>query len=419
MNFISIYNWVETFCYHFRNKDTGEVLNLLQELLENAHNNPKSTRINDKKEEFRQRCHTIAYGVFRDHSVDTQELADFFFHISKALESYNAHEYSQGFTAFNDAYSCFTRLFKQQEGIWLLGPMKHLTRHLRIYATLAYNQTQNESFIVTSINSVRNLVSLMNLSKAAPAVSKRRGLVFCAKELGYMCFKIWKYSDCSKNIEDAEKFLRLPEIRSSDFSKSDLVALKYYEGRVALFDFHFVRAEHCLEEAFNKSHKNAFKNQRTILKYLIPAKVYCGKLPTVELIQKYKLFEYVLLVKAINEGNLSLYRAQIEKYRRIWIKRSIYLALEKLELILLRNLMKRVYNLFKKPIIDTDSFKIALNHGMKEVQYDIDETECIISNLILKGFIKGYISHDKRKVVFSKNDPFPKISKLIENGIIN
>ncbi len=81
--------------------------------------------------------------------------------------------------------------------------------------------------------------------------------------------------------------------------------------------------------------------------------------------------------------------------------------------------MKRVYNLFKKPIIDTDAFKTALNQGMKEVQYDIDETECIISNLILKGFIKGYISHDKRKVVFSKNDPFPKIAKLIENGIIN
>jgi len=419
MNYISIYNWVENFCIHFRNRDTGEVLNILQELLENSHNNQKSIRIHDKKEDFRQRVHTIAYGVFRDHSVDTHELADFFLNLSKALESYSANEYAQGFSALNDAYSCFTRLFKQQEGTWLLGPMKNLTKHLRIHATLAYNQTQNESYIVTAINSVRNLVSLMNLSKATPAVSKRRGLIFCAKELGYMCFKIWKYSDCSKNIEDAEKFLRLPEIRMHDFSKSDLVALKYYEGRVALFDFHFVRAEECLEQAFLKSHDKAFKNQRTILKYLIPAKVYCGKLPTVELIKKYKLFEYVLLVKAIHEGNLALYRSQIEKYRRVWIKRSIYLILEKLELILLRNLMKKVYNFFKKPIVDTDYFKMALNHGMKEVQYDIDETECIISNLILRGFMKGYISHDKRKVVLSKNDPFPKIEKLIENGIIS
>lgn len=300
----------------------------------------------------------------------------------------------------------------------MLGPMKILTQYLRIYAVTAYNHTQNEGLIVNAINSVRSLVSLMNLSKAPPIISKRRGLVFCAKELGYMCFKIWKYSECSKNIEDAEKFLRSSEIRVQDFSKSDLVALKYYEGRVALFDFKFSKAEQCLEGAFGRSHYRSYKNQRTILKYLIPAKVYCGKFPTVELIQKYKLFEYALLVKAISEGNLELYRSQMDKYKKIWIKRSLYLTLEKLELLVLRNLMKKVYTLFGKPIIDTDYFKMALNHGMEEAKYDIDETECIIANLILKGFIKGYISHEKRKIVFSKAQAFPKISKLIENGVI-
>ena len=37
----------------------------------------------------------------------------------------------------------------------------------------------------------------------------------------------------------------------------------------------------------------------------------------------------------------------------------------------------------------------------------MDEVECIIANLIFKGLIKGYISHQKRTLVLSKKEPFP------------
>jgi hypothetical protein len=39
---------------------------------------------------------------------------------------------------------------------------------------------------------------------------------------------------------------------------------------------------------------------------------------------------------------------------------------------------------------------------------DLDEVECILSNLIYQGKIKGYISHEKRTLIISKADPFPK-----------
>jgi hypothetical protein len=38
---------------------------------------------------------------------------------------------------------------------------------------------------------------------------------------------------------------------------------------------------------------------------------------------------------------------------------------------------------------------------------DHDEVECILANLIFRGFVRGYISHAKRILVLSKKDPFP------------
>ena len=38
---------------------------------------------------------------------------------------------------------------------------------------------------------------------------------------------------------------------------------------------------------------------------------------------------------------------------------------------------------------------------------DIDEIECLLANLIYKGNIRGYIAHEKRILVLSKDNPFP------------
>ena len=35
------------------------------------------------------------------------------------------------------------------------------------------------------------------------------------------------------------------------------------------------------------------------------------------------------------------------------------------------------------------------------------EVECVVANLIYRGYVKGYISHQKAVLVVSKKDPFP------------
>ena len=56
------------------------------------------------------------------------------------------------------------------------------------------------------------------------------------------------------------------------------------------------------------------------------------------------------------------------------------------------------------------SLQVALASINKEM--DADEIECILANLIFKGYIKGYISHEKRVVILSKTNPFPPLNVI-------
>lgn len=62
------------------------------------------------------------------------------------------------------------------------------------------------------------------------------------------------------------------------------------------------------------------------------------------------------------------------------------------------------------PPSESPSIEIAVIqrkfNDLSEENYSIDEIECILSNLIYQGWIKGYILHEKA-LCLSKKDPFP------------
>lgn len=39
-----------------------------------------------------------------------------------------------------------------------------------------------------------------------------------------------------------------------------------------------------------------------------------------------------------------------------------------------------------------------------------DEAECLVANMIYRGFIRGYISHEKQMVVLAIKNAFPRIA---------
>ena len=42
----------------------------------------------------------------------------------------------------------------------------------------------------------------------------------------------------------------------------------------------------------------------------------------------------------------------------------------------------------------------------------MEEVECLVANLIYRGYVKGYISHSKRVLVLSKMNPFPALNNV-------
>lgn len=121
---------------------------------------------------------------------------------------------------------------------------------------------------------------------------------------------------------------------------------------------------------------------------------------------RYGLPEFVALGDAARKGDIRSFEEVMLQNQSSFVKIGVFLVLEQVKIIAYRNLIKRIY-------IASDN-NTRLNLGviegvMKTLVHDIDmdEIECILSNLIFQGKIKGYISHQKSFLVLSKTDPFP------------
>jgi hypothetical protein len=196
----------------------------------------------------------------------------------------------------------------------------------------------------------------------------------------------------------------------SSFPMCDRVTYKYFAGRLAMYESDFSTARERLEYAFSHCHKDAINNKRTILTFLLSVNLVLGKSPTLAMLQKYQMDEYYDLVQAYRTGNLRLYQDSLETHQELFIQKGIYLILDRAVTIVYRNLIKRIVGLQKDPS------RLNLRDVQTCIRYlgtdmDLDEVECIMSGLIFKGYIKGYISHSKQMAVLSKVAAFPSVSQ--------
>ena len=77
-----------------------------------------------------------------------------------------------------------------------------------------------------------------------------------------------------------------------------------------------------------------------------------------------------------------------------------------------RNLFKRIHFILGKHQINLAYVAGAFKYLGQPM--DLDEVECILANLIFRGYVRGYLSHTKRVLVLSKRDPFPTSSVILK-----
>ena len=139
--------------------------------------------------------------------------------------------------------------------------------------------------------------------------------------------------------------------------------------------------------------------RRRILTYLIPCRLLTTHtLPSAQLLAPFPRLQsfFEPLAKAIKKGDLRSFDLALQEGEDMFVKKKIYLTLERSRDIALRNLLRKVFIAkgFVEPKNPGDpparqtrvrvaEFAAAISLGSRE-NIDSDEVECLLANMIYK-----------------------------------
>jgi len=138
-------------------------------------------------------------------------------------------------------------------------------------------------------------------------------------------------------------------------------------------------------------------------------------MPNQNLLAKYDLKPFEEIVKSVKQGNILKFNNDMCEHENFFIESGVYLFLEKLKMTTYRNLFKRLATLLNTAQIPIDACVDVLK-SLGEEDMDNDVCQCILSNLIYEGKIKGYISFKHNKLVISKDFKvaFPRLTTITQ-----
>lgn len=192
-----------------------------------------------------------------------------------------------------------------------------------------------------------------------------------------------------------------------------------------MYNNDFVRARHELQKAFGMATKapEHIDNKQRILRYLIPVEMINGRFPSRSLLQCYDLLEYSEVTEACLKGDMQGLEQAISSNMDQFIQSGVFIVVERLRSVALKNFVKRVATAVKATpelqvlgnvnFIDLNLLFVPLKKWDDEL--DLDELQCLLANLIASSLVKGYISHEKRILVLSK-DAFPESLPVISQS---
>ncbi|KAL2007832.1 hypothetical protein VTN00DRAFT_7814 [Thermoascus crustaceus] len=271
-----------------------------------------------------------------------------------------------------------------------------------------------------------NRMFTLCLSDRAPIEESRKWGIYNTTNLLFKTYFKLNSVGLSKNVLRAldASSADLPEMEA--FPKSHIVTFKYYVGVICFLDENYAEAEEHLTYAWKMCHKDAYKNKELILTYLVPCHlVMTHTLPSKQLLAPFPRLEKLFrpLSNCIKKGDLVGFDAAMSAGEDEFVKRRIYLPLERGRDIALRNLFRKVFIAggydepkdgqppIRRTRVPVAEFAAALRigtHADEKSRVDFDEVECLLSNLIYKNLMKGYIARERGIVVLSKGgNAFP------------
>lgn len=397
MTLMSLAHYLQLLDRSWRSQDAYKIANLLSL----RHEHVESVNLHIENPETM---------VERFVTAPIDELA--VFHL-KCLYALSQKRYNEAYQLQSALTQALTKIIQsQKEENWFLPVMYVVCLDLRTVAQKAESEkvgnTEKPGEILEK--AAESLMGCFRVcaadNRSSEEDTKRIGMLNLVNQLFKVYFRINKLHLCKPLIRAIES-----SPFKESFSLSQQITYRYYVGRKAMFDSDYKAADQYLTYAFENCHKSSKRNKRLILIYLVPVKMLLGYIPKREVLEKYDVIQFWDLVEAVCQGNLKLFDELMEKHESFFIKCGIYLIIDKLKIIAYRNLFRKVYLILDKHQIPVEALQTALV-SLGQTDVDLDETQCIVANLIYEGKIKGYISHQHRKVVVSKQNPFPPLTSL-------
>ncbi|KAL7271234.1 COP9 signalosome (CSN) subunit [Rhizina undulata] len=310
---------------------------------------------------------------------------------------------------------------------WTLPLLYIVCRYLRTIAIRSDDEAKRAGnkpeHLEDAARHINRTFTLCISDRAPLDESRKWGTYYIVNLLFKTYFKLNAIT-LSKNILRALQATNADMPALESFPKSHIVTFKYYVGVICFLEEDYPKAESYLSDALKLCKKDAVRNQELILTYLIPAHLLTTHtIPTVSLLSRYPRLEALFgpICKTIKSGNLRAFDAALEANEAEFVKKRIYLTLERGRDIAMRNLFRKVFLIGeKKTRIPVKEFQAAMacagqvGDGQEEdnvaMVVEAEEVECLLANLIYKGLMKGYISREKQMVVLSAREAFPGTS---------
>jgi hypothetical protein len=297
------------------------------------------------------------------------------------------------------------------QGLWMLPLMITLSGTARRVASNLDDAKRSEAnadvYLKKLVEIQRDLFQKLSRERA-----RRPGYVWVCCELLRAYFKLGQVSQCSFLLKAVDQSLSKDGFNPMELPGAISVCFYYYWGKHCVFEGNLVEADKKLSWAFAHCPPNSRAHRRKVLLYLVPCKLRLGVLPTQELLDQHDLCIFTDIVRSLREGNVMLFTEKMEEHTADFIKMGTYLLMMKLKFMVLRNLCKGIHTESTKKSPGTKLDLGTFEHIFEwQGECDAFQTSAVLSNLINQNALKGYLSHEHRKVVFAKDNPFPPPSK--------
>ncbi|KAH9844364.1 uncharacterized protein C8Q71DRAFT_696573 [Rhodofomes roseus] len=244
----------------------------------------------------------------------------------------------------------------------------------------------------------------------SPYAESRKWGVYYVVGLILKCYFRVKRISLSKNILRAiDANPDIPPL--STYPRSHQVTYRYYLGMLSFLNEDFAKAEQELTLAFYNCYTKARANQERVLTYLIPLRILRGHLPSRELLDRFPVLDdlFTPFIRAVRTGDIRAYDSALDQCERRLVDLNLYLTLEKARELCIRGLFRKVWIASSKGT----RIPVAMFHSSLQIvgmDVSLEEAECFVANQVYKGFMKGYISHEKQMVVLSAVNAFPRLA---------